>query len=51
MPKIVGVDIRQLGAPPALDLAMFGAGGLMGIRTAGSLLLGAVLNFVVSCRA
>ena len=32
---------------PALDLAMFGAGGLMGIRTAASLLLGMVLNFVV----
>ncbi len=32
---------------PAVDFAMIGAGGLMGIRAAGSLLLGAVLNFVI----
>jgi uncharacterized oligopeptide transporter (OPT) family protein len=47
LPKLAGVDIRQLGLSPTLDFAMIGAGGLMGIRTAASLLLGAVLNFVV----
>ena len=47
MPQLASVDIRQLALSPALDLAMFGAGGLMGIRAAGSLLLGHVLNFVV----
>ncbi len=45
--RLAGVDIRQLGLSPALDLAMFGAGGLMGMKTAGSLLLGMLLNFVV----
>jgi OPT family oligopeptide transporter len=47
LPKLVGVDVRQLALSPSLDFAMIGAGGLMGIRTASSLLLGAVLNFVV----
>jgi uncharacterized oligopeptide transporter (OPT) family protein len=47
LPKLAGVDIRQLALSPTLDFAMIGAGGLMGIRTAASLLLGAVLNFVV----
>ena len=47
LPKLAGVDIRQLALSPTLDFAMIGAGGLMGIRAAASLLLGAVLNFVV----
>jgi len=47
LPKLVGVDIRQLAISPTLDFAMIGAGGLMGIRTAASLLLGAGLNFVI----
>jgi len=47
LPKLAGVDIRQLALTPTLDFAMIGAGGLMGIRTAVSLLLGAVLNFVI----
>jgi OPT family oligopeptide transporter len=47
LPKLAGVDIRQLALSPTLDFAMIGAGGLMGIRTAASLLLGAILNFVV----
>ena len=41
------MDIRQLALTPTLDFAMIGAGGLMGIRTAVSLLVGAVLNFVI----
>jgi OPT family oligopeptide transporter len=47
LPKLAGVDIRQLALSPTFDFAMIGAGGLMGIRTAVSLLLGAVLNFVI----
>jgi uncharacterized oligopeptide transporter (OPT) family protein len=47
LPKLAGVDIRQLGLSPTLDLAMFGAGGLMGIRSASSMLLGMILNFCV----
>ena len=47
LPKLAGVDIRQLALSPTLDLAMIGAGGLMGIRTGASLLLGAALNFVI----
>lgn len=46
-PKILGTDIRQLGINPALDLTMFGAGGLTGVRTANSLMIGAVLNYFV----
>lgn len=45
--RLANVDIRQLGLRPTLDWAMFGAGGLMGIRTASSVMLGMVVNFVV----
>jgi len=47
LPKLAGVDIRQLALSPTLDFAMIGAGGLMGVRTGASLLLGAALNFVI----
>jgi uncharacterized oligopeptide transporter (OPT) family protein len=47
IPRLAGVDLRQLALSPSLDLAMVGAGGLMGIRTAASLLIGALLNFAV----
>ena len=47
IPKLANVDIRQLGLSPTLDLALFGAGGLMGIRAASSMLIGMLLNFVV----
>jgi uncharacterized oligopeptide transporter (OPT) family protein len=46
-PRIAGIDPRQLGLSPVLDLAMIGAGGLMGMRTAASLLIGMLVNFVV----
>jgi uncharacterized oligopeptide transporter (OPT) family protein len=46
-PRIANVTLKQLGVNPALDLAMVGAGGLMGIRSASSMLIGAVLNFLV----
>lgn len=47
LPRLAGVDIRQLGLSPTLDVAMFGAGGLMGVRAAASMFLGMILNFVV----
>ena len=47
LPKILGTDIRQLAINPMLDLTMFGAGGLTGIRTANSLMLGCILNYFV----
>jgi uncharacterized oligopeptide transporter (OPT) family protein len=45
--RLANVDIRQLGLRPAMDFAMFGAGGLMGIKTASSMMLGMVVNFVI----
>src|SRR5690606_7004779 len=47
LPTLAGVDIRQLGLTATTDLAMFGAGGLMGIRAAVSMMIGMILNFVV----
>ena len=47
IPRLAGVDIRQLALSPALDLAMIGAGGLMGLRSAVSMLIGMIINFVI----
>jgi uncharacterized oligopeptide transporter (OPT) family protein len=47
IPKLANVDIRQLGLSPTMDLALFGAGGLMGIRAASSLLIGMLVNFTI----
>lgn len=47
IPKLRGVDMRQLTIMPLADVALFGAGGLMGIRAGSSLMLGAVLNYVI----
>lgn len=46
-PHFVGVRLKELGINPALDLAMIGAGGLMGIRAASSLLIGMLVNFFI----
>lgn len=46
-PRLAGVTFKQLAINPALDLAMIGAGGLMGIRSAGSMMIGMILNFVI----
>ncbi|HEX2836604.1 MAG TPA: OPT/YSL family transporter [Phycisphaerales bacterium] len=46
-PRLAGVTWKQLGINPALDLAMIGAGGLMGIRAATSMFIGMVLNFFI----
>jgi uncharacterized oligopeptide transporter (OPT) family protein len=45
--KIMGVPYQQLGLAPKLDVAMIGAGGLMGTRVANSLMLGMLVNFVI----
>lgn len=47
IPRLAGVDIRQMGLTPALDFAMIGAGGLMGIRAATSMMIGMLINFVI----
>ncbi len=47
IPKLRGVELRQLTIMPLFDVALFGAGGLMGIRAGTSLMLGAVLNYCV----
>lgn len=47
VPKLAGVPIQNLGLSLTLDLAMFGAGGLMGMRAASSMLTGMLVNFVV----
>lgn len=47
VPKLSGIDIRNLGLSPTMELAMVGAGGLMGLRSAASMLIGMLLNFVV----
>jgi len=47
IPKILGTDIRQLGLRLTLDAAMLGVGGLMGIKVATSVLLGALVNFAI----
>ena len=47
VPTMHGTDVRQLGISPGLDVVMIGAGGLMGIRAASSLMLGACLNHLI----
>jgi len=45
IPNIMGTPLRELTIRPELDIAMIGAGGLMGIRTGVSLMVGAVVNY------
>ncbi len=47
VPNILGTDLRQLTVRPELDIPMLGAGALMGIRTGMSLLVGAIINYVI----
>ncbi|MDZ4756392.1 MAG: OPT/YSL family transporter [Phycisphaerae bacterium] len=47
VPSIGGYQLQQLAVVPTIDLSMFGAGGLMGIRIASSLLIGCLVNFLV----
>ncbi len=46
-PAIMGTSLRELTIRPELDIAMIGAGGLMGIRTGVSLMIGAVVNYAI----
>jgi len=46
-PSIAGVDLRQLTVRPDTDFVMMAAGGLMGIRTGVSLLIGAIVNYMI----
>ncbi|OYV75111.1 MAG: hypothetical protein B7Z74_01450, partial [Deltaproteobacteria bacterium 21-66-5] len=46
-PEIMGTKITSLTLRPELDLPMVGAGGLMGIRTGVSILMGAIVNYAV----
>lgn len=46
-PRLMGIPMTQLTISPGLDIAMIGAGGLMGIRAGVSLMIGAVLNYFI----
>jgi putative OPT family oligopeptide transporter len=46
-PKILGTPVTNLTLRPEFDLVMIGTGGLMGMRTAGSLFLGALVNYAI----
>ena len=45
MPNIMNTPIRELTIRPSFDIAMIAAGGLMGIRTGTSLMIGACFNY------
>jgi len=45
--RINGVELRELTVRVDTDLVMFAAGGLMGIKTGISILVGAVVNYLV----
>jgi uncharacterized oligopeptide transporter (OPT) family protein len=47
VPKIMGVDFPTLGLRTTLDVAMLGTGGLMGIRTSTSMLIGMLVNYAL----
>ena len=47
IPNIAGIPIKELTIRPELEITMIGAGGLMGIRTGLSLILGSLVNFCV----
>ncbi|MFN0056374.1 MAG: OPT family oligopeptide transporter [Planctomycetales bacterium] len=46
-PSILGTPVTSLTLRPELDLPMLGAGGLMGIRTGVSIMVGAVINYAI----
>ncbi|MBN2508189.1 MAG: OPT/YSL family transporter [Verrucomicrobia bacterium] len=46
-PRLLGTELRELTVRPETDFVMMAAGGLMGIRTGASLILGAVINYCV----
>ncbi|HVX12579.1 MAG TPA: OPT family oligopeptide transporter [Pirellulales bacterium] len=46
-PEILGTPVTNLTLRPELDLPMLGAGGLMGIRSGVSIMLGAIINYAI----
>jgi OPT family oligopeptide transporter len=46
-PEIMGTKVTSLTLRPELDLPMIGAGGLMGIRTGFSIMIGAIINYAI----
>ena len=42
-----GIDLRELTVRPDTDFVLMAAGGLMGIRTGVSLMIGAIVNYLV----
>jgi len=47
MPNILGTPWKELTLRPELDIPMIGAGGLMGIRTGVSLMVGTAINYCI----
>ena len=47
VPSVMGTPLRELTVRPELDIAMIGAGGLMGIRTGVALMIGAGINYLI----
>jgi len=47
VPNISGIQLDKLGMTVMFDLSMVGAGGLMGMRVANSLVIGMVTNYLV----
>src|SRR5262249_39167534 len=47
VPQLLGTPLTNLTLRPELDLPMIGAGGLMGMRTGVSILLGAAVNYAI----
>jgi OPT family oligopeptide transporter len=45
--KIGGIELRELTVRPDTDFVMVAAGGLMGIRTGASIMIGALINYLV----
>ncbi|MDW8309697.1 MAG: OPT family oligopeptide transporter [Verrucomicrobiales bacterium] len=45
--RIRGVDLRELTVRPDTDFVMMAAGGLMGIRVGVSLMVGALINYLI----
>ena len=46
-PRLAGTEFREMTVRLDTDIVMFGAGGLMGIRTGMSLMIGAVVNYCI----
>ena len=45
--RIGGIELRELTIRPDTDFVMMAVGGLMGIRTGASLMIGAILNYCI----